>query len=211
MSEQQVVLQGELRSGIGKGSSRRMRRLENKVPAIIYGAKKAPKTISLLHNKLVKALEDESFYSSVFSVEIDGSKEQVILKDLQRHPYKRQILHADLLRISDDSVINKLIPIHFNNEETSKGVKLGGQVSHLMAEIEVKCKAKDLPAFIEIDMSDVELEQTLHLSEIKLPKGVSLAVEISDKAHDLPVVSIHVSKKGDDNEEGESVEATEGE
>ncbi len=139
MSEQHVVLQAELRTDSGKGSSRRLRREENKVPAIIYGEKQEPKTISLLHNKLIKALETEAFYSSVFSVDIDGKKEDVILKDLHRHPYKQQILHADLLRISRNSAITKLVPIHFINEETSKGVKLGGQVSHSMPEVEIKC------------------------------------------------------------------------
>ena len=199
MSEQHVVLQGELRSNIGKGSSRRMRRLENKVPAIIYGAKKAPKTITLLHNKLVKALENESFYSSVFDVEIDGKKEQVILKDLQRHPYKAQILHADLMRTSSKTQLTKLVPIHYLNEESAKGVKAGGQVSHNMTEVEIKCLAKDLPAFIEVDMSNVELEQTLHLTDLTLPKGVSLSADVSDKAHDHPVVSIHAVKKGDED------------
>jgi large subunit ribosomal protein L25 len=204
MSEQHVVLQGELRDGIGKGSSRRLRRLENKVPAIIYGAKKAPKTISLLHNKLIKALEDESFYSSVFEVEIDGKKEQVILKDLHRHPHKREILHADLLRISSKTVITKTIPLHFLNEDTSKGVKLGGKISHSASEVEIKCLAKDLPAFIEVDMAEVGVEQTLHLSDLNLPNGVSLTTDVSDKSHDLPVVSIHASKKSDDEEEAAS-------
>ena len=194
MSEQQVVLQGELRNDFGKGSSRRLRRLENKVPAIIYGEKQAPKTISLLHNKLVKALENEAFYSSVFAVEIDGEKEDVILKDLHRHPYKQQILHADLLRVSKTSVITKLVPIHFTNEDVSKGVKLGGSISHSMPEVEIKCLASILPSFIEVDMKEVGIEQTLHLSDIKLPKGVELTADISDKSHDLPIVSIHASK-----------------
>ncbi len=207
MSEQQVVLQGELRSGIGKGSSRRLRRLDNKVPAIIYGAKKAPKTISLLHNKLIKALESEAFYSSVFEVEIDGTKEQVILKDLQRHPYKSQILHADLLRISSKTIITKLVPLHYLNEETAKGVKLGGKVARNMTEVEIKCLAKELPAFIEVDMSDVDMEQTLHLSDIKLPKGVTLTADISDKAHDHPIVSIHAIKKDDGDDEEAEVSA----
>jgi large subunit ribosomal protein L25 len=208
MSEQHVVLQAELRTDSGKGSSRRLRREENKVPAIIYGEKQEPKTISLLHNKLIKALETEAFYSSVFSVDIDGKKEDVILKDLHRHPYKQQILHADLLRISRNSAITKLVPIHFINEETSKGVKLGGQVSHSMPEVEIKCLAKNLPSFIEIDMQDVGVEQTLHLSDLVLPTGVELTADISDKSHDLPIVSIHASKKdSDDDAEAEAANA----
>ncbi len=194
MSEQQVVLQGELRNAMGKASSRRLRRLEGKVPAIIYGEKKAPKTISLQHNKLIRALDNEAFYSSIFSVEIDGKKENVILKDLHRHPYKSQILHADLLRISSKTTITKNIPIHFINEDISKGVKLGGSVSHSMPEVEIKCLAKDLPAFIEVDMKDLGIEATLHLSDLVLPKGVSLIADISEKSHDLPIASIHASK-----------------
>ena len=201
MSEQQVVLQAELRNNLGKGSSRRLRLKENKVPAVIYGEKKEPVSISLLHNKLTKALESESFYSSVFAVDVDGKKENVILKDLHRHPYKQQILHADLLRISKDSVITKLVPIHFINEDISKGMKLGGQVSHSMPEVEVKCLATDLPSFIELDMANVEIEQILHLSDLVLPKGVEFTADISEKSHNLPVVSIHANKKDDDNEE----------
>lgn len=208
MSEQQVVLQGELRNAMGKASSRRLRRLEGKVPAIIYGEKKAPKTISLPHNKLIRALENEAFYSSVFNVEIDGKQESVILKDLHRHPFKAQILHADLLRISSTSTITKNVPIHFINEEISKGVKLGGSISHSMPEVEIKCLAKHLPAFIEVDMSDLGIEETLHLSDLVLPKGVSLIADISDKAHDLPVASIHVSKVKDEDEDEGSDSAT---
>lgn len=211
MSEQQVVLQGELRNNLGKGSSRRLRREENKVPAIIYGEKQEPKTISLLHNKLIKALESEAFYSSVFAVEIDGKQEDVILKDLHRHPYKQQILHADLLRISKTSVITKLIPIHFINEDIAKGVKLGGSISHSMPEVEIKCLASDLPSFIEVDMANVDIEQVLHLSDIALPKGVELTADISDKSHDLPIVSIHASKKDDSDEEESATDAPEAE
>lgn len=203
MSEQQVVLQGELRSDLGKGSSRRLRREENKVPAIIYGEKQDPKSISLFHNKLIKALENEAFYSSVFSIEIDGKKEDVILKDLHRHPYKQQILHADLLRISKTSVITKLVPIHFLNEDISKGVKLGGNISHSMPEVEVRCLASDLPSFIEINMEKVGVEETLHLSDLVLPKGVELTTDISDKSLNLPIVTIHAVKK-EDNDEAET-------
>lgn len=195
MSNQQVVLEGELRSNIGKGANRRLRRLDDKIPAIIYGDKKAPKTISLNHNKVMKALESEAFYASVFEVVIDGQKEEVILKDLHRHPFKKQVLHMDLQRISSTSVITKSVPLHFVNEDKAKGVKLGGQIMHAMTEVEVKCLAKALPPFIEVDMLNVDVEQTLHLSDLSLPAGVSLTTDIQDKAHDLPVVSIHATKK----------------
>lgn len=209
MSKDKLVLEGELRSDIGKGASRRLRRLNNQVPAVIYGGKKAPKAISLYHNKVIKALEKESFYSSIFSVDIDGKKEDVILKALQRHPFKAQILHMDMQRVVAGAEITKSVPLHLLNEETAKGVKLGGVISRLMTELEVKCEAKDLPSAIEIDLVDVDLDQTLHLSDIKLPKGVNLTVDISDSAHDHPVVSIHTPKAVKEEVEDVSADAAE--
>ncbi len=204
------------RSDIGKGASRRLRRLEGLVPAVIYGGKKKPASISLYHNKVVRALQEEAFYSSVIKVQVDGKSESVILKDLQRHPYKAQIMHMDLQRVSQSEEITKQIPVHFINEEESVGVKAGGVVSHSLTEIEITCKVKDLPSFIEVDLANVELEQVVHLSEVKLPKGVKLAHEITDSAHDHQVVAIHEPKQQAEPveaaEEGdEAPEATEGE
>lgn len=189
-----VKLEAELRSDMGKGSSRRLRRIENKVPGIVYGGDKAPKAIHLLHNKVIKALETESIYSSVFDLKIDGKVEHVILKDLQRHPYKPVILHMDFQRVSAKDVLVKMVPLHFINEDTCKGVKAGGLVSHTMNQIEIKCQAKDLPEFIAVDLSDMEVDDVLHLSNIKLPKGVKFAVDPTDGDHDHPVVSIHMPK-----------------
>ncbi len=189
-----VKLEAELRSDMGKGSSRRLRRIENKVPGIVYGGDKAPKSIHLLHNKVVKALETESIYSSVFDLKIDGKVEHVILKDLQRHPFKPVILHMDFQRVSAKDVLVKMIPLHFTNEDTCKGVKAGGLVSHTMTQIEVKCQAKDLPEFVAVDLSDMEVNDVLHLSNIKLPKGVKFAVDPTEGGHDHPVVSIHMPK-----------------
>ncbi|KTD23810.1 50S ribosomal protein L25 [Legionella lansingensis] len=189
-----IVLEAEVRKDVGKGASRRLRRLEDKVPAVLYGGDKAPKSIHLLHNKVVKALENESIYSSVFDLKVDGKVEHVILKDLQRHPYKPVILHMDLQRVSAKDVLVKNIPIHFINEQTSKGVKAGGIITHTMTQVEVRCKVKDLPEFIEVDMSDVGLDDVIHLSDLKLPKGVQFAVDITDGSHNLPVVSIHTPR-----------------
>ena len=195
-----AVLKAELREDKGKGASRRLRRLENKVPGIIYGGKKAPQTITLMHHKLMKALENESFYSSVLTIDLDGKDEKVILKDLHRHPYKPQILHLDLQRVAANTAIVKLIPLHFINEDSSKGVKAGGKASHVMTEVEIKCMAKDLPEHIEVDVSATEIEQTLHLSDIKLPKGASLTTDLSDATYDLPIFAIHSVKGGDDDD-----------
>ncbi|HHF7347864.1 TPA: 50S ribosomal protein L25/general stress protein Ctc [Legionella feeleii] len=203
-----IILEAEARKDIGKGASRRLRRLENKVPAVLYGGDKKPQSIHLLHNKVVKALESESIYSSVFDLKVDGKVEHVILKALQRHPYKPVILHMDLQRVSPKDVLVKQIPIHFTNEETSKGVKAGGIISHTMVHVEVKCQVKDLPEFIEVDMANVGMDDVIHLSDLKLPKGVQLTIDIADGSHNLPVVSIHAPKVAAvEEEEQEEVSA----
>jgi large subunit ribosomal protein L25 len=189
-----ILLEAQARTDLGKGASRRLRRLENKVPAVIYGGSKAPKSIHFLHNKVVKALETESIYSSVFDISVDGKVEHVILKALQRHPYKPLVMHMDLQRVSPKDILVKLVPLHFTNEELAKGVKEGGLINHSMTQVEIRCQAKDLPEFIEVDMKDVELNQILHLSHLALPKDVHLTVDISDGSHDVPVVSIHMPK-----------------
>lgn len=189
-----ILLEAETRKDIGKGASRRLRRLENKIPAVIYGGDKKPQSIHLLQSKVIKALENESIYSSVFGINVDGKAQQVILKDMQRHPYKPIILHMDLQRVTAKDVLVKQIPLHFINEEDSKGVKAGGIVTHTMNQVEVRCQAKNLPEFIEVDMTNVEMNGVVHLSDLKLSKGVELTIDVKDGSHDLPVVSIHAPK-----------------
>lgn len=191
-----IVLEAESRSVIGKGASRRLRRLENKVPGVIYGGEKKPQSIHLLQNKVIKALECESIYSSVFDLRVDGKVEHVILKDLQRHPFKPIIMHMDLQRVSPKDVLVKQIPLHFLNEESAKGVKAGGIINHSMTQIEVRCQVKNLPEFIEVNMENVALDDVVHLSDIKLPKGVQLTVDVKDGSHNAPVVSIHAPRTG---------------
>lgn len=191
-----IVLEAQARVDMGKGASRRLRRLENKVPGILYGGDKKPQAIHLLHNKVIKALESESIYSSVFDLVVDGKVEHVILKDLQRHPYKPVILHMDLQRVSAKDVLVKNVPIHFINEDTCKGVKAGGIINHTMTQLEIRCKVRDLPEFIEVDMTSVGLDDIVHLADLKLPKGVQLTVDLKDGSHNLPVVSVHAPKGG---------------
>lgn len=204
-----IQLEAEVREDIGKGASRRLRRLENKVPAVIYGGDKAAQSIHLTHHKVVKALETESIFSSVLNIKIGSKVEHVILKDLQRHPYKAIILHMDLQRVSAKDVLVKMIPIHFTNEEKSKGVKAGGMVNHTMTQVEVKCQVKDLPEFIEVDLSDVDLNEVIHLSDLKLPKGVKLAIDPTEGGHDHPVVSIHLPRVAVEEAAAEEVSAEE--
>jgi large subunit ribosomal protein L25 len=208
MSDYRLSAQSRLEAG--KGSSRRLRRLEGLVPAIVYGGKNAPKSIQLAHKDLKRALEEQAFYSSVITLEIDGKNEPVILKALQRHPAKPVVLHADFQRASANTVLKVNVPVHFLNETTSKGVKLqGGVIHHDAVEIEVSCSPKDLPEFIEVDLADMELDQVIHLSDIKAPKGVTFIALTHDS--DLPIVSIHKAKGASadaesaaDSEEGES-------
>lgn len=202
-----ILLEAESRTLMGKGASRRLRRLENKVPAVIYGGDKKPMSIHFLHNKVIKALEAESIYSSVFDIRVDGTVEHVILKALQRHPYKPLVMHMDLQRVSKKDVLVKMVPLHFINEQQAPGISAGGIINHTMAQVEIRCQAKDLPQFIEVDMAHVELNDVVHLSELKLPKGVHLAVEIVDGSHDSPVVSIHLPRAA--IEEDEEVVAAE--
>ena len=189
-----IMLEAEIRTDKGKGASRRLRRLENKVPAVIYGGDKEPQSIHLLHNKVVKALETESIYSSVFDLSVNGKIEHVILKDLQRHPYKPIILHMDLQRVTAKDVLVKMVPLHFINDNASQGVKDGGMVNHTMMQVEIRCQAQYLPEFIPVDLSKMGLNDVLHLSDLKLPKGVHLALDPTVGGHDHPVVSIHLHK-----------------
>jgi large subunit ribosomal protein L25 len=189
-----VTLHAQLRTEIRKGASRRLRRLENQIPAVVYGGHKKPVIIQLSKFKVAKALENESIFSSVFDLHIDDKVEHVILKALQRHPYKAQILHMDFQRVSKHDILVKMIPLHFINEEKAPGVKVGGGVvHHFVSQVELRCEAQYLPEFIEVDLAKMQLDEVFHLSHLKLPKHVTLAVD-PEGDHDHPVVSIHIAK-----------------
>jgi large subunit ribosomal protein L25 len=189
-----ITLAASVRQDCGKGASRRLRRLDNQVPAIVYGGEKDALSLQLPHNKVIKALEDEHIYSSVLSLDVNGKKEHVILKALQRHPFKPVIMHMDFQRVSPNDDITKMVPVHFINEEAAPGVKAGGMVNHHVNQLEVRCKVKNLPDHIDIDLTGLELDQVIHLSQVKLPKGVALTVDCSDDAHNHAVVSIHMPR-----------------
>ncbi len=192
MSTEDFKLTASARKDEGKGASRRLRREQGVVPAIIYGGDKAPQSVLVEHKELVKHLEHEAFYSHVITLTVDNAAETVILKDLQRHPSKPVILHADFLRVSEASKITVSVPLHFTNEAASKGVKVGGGiVNHTMTQLEVSCLPSKLPEFIEVDLIDLDLGQTLHISDIKLPSGVTSVALSHGEDHNLPVVSIN--------------------
>ena len=191
----------ELREDRGKGASRRLRR-QGKVPAIIYGAGRPPRALSFDQNKVLKQLENESFYSSVLSIKVNDKSQAAILKDLQRHPAKHLIMHMDFQRIVEDEEIKKNVPLHFVGEEIAPGVKQGGgKVAHLINDIEVACLPKDLPEYLEVDVAELELDAMLHLSDIKLPKGVEIPQLAQGPEHDHAIVSIHVIKAAPVEEE----------
>ena len=212
MSEQ-LVLNVEARSDLGKGASRRLRRLADKVPAVIYGDNKEPASIQMSHKDIHKLLENEASYSSVLTISMDGQEQPAILKGLQRHPAKDRIMHADFLRVDPNKKIHVNVPLHFANEAGSTGVKMqGGIVSHSATDIEVSCLPGDLPEYIEIDMTEIELGQIVHLSDIVLPKGVESIALSHGADHDLPVAQIIAPKgeKIDEEAEGEAAEDGEG-
>jgi large subunit ribosomal protein L25 len=187
-------LVAEYREDQGKGASRRLRN-EGKVPAIIYGAGRPPRALSFDHNRVLKQLESESFYSSILNVKVGDNSQAAILKDVQRHPAKVQILHMDLQRIVEDEEIRMNVPLHFKGAEIAPGVKTsGGSVAHLMSDVEVVCLPKHLPEYLEIDISGLELDDMLHLSDIKLPEGVEIPQLAQGPEHDQAIVSIHVIK-----------------
>jgi len=185
----------ETREDQGKGASRRLRH-QGKVPAIIYGAGRPPRALAFDHNKVIKQLENESFYSSVLNIKVRDKSQAAILKDMQRHPAKNTIMHMDFQRIVADQDIKMNVPLHFIGEEVAIGVKQdGGKVSHLMTEVEIVCLPKHLPEYIDVDVTELELDAMLYLSDIQLPEGVQIPALAQGPEANRPIVSIHIIKE----------------
>ena len=205
------TINAKSREDTGKGASRRLRRLTGEVPAIIYGGKKDAEKISILHKDITKALENDAVYSSIISLSIDGTAEDTIIKDIQRHPAKQIILHMDFLRVSKTTKLQTRVPLNFINEDICVGVKLGGGlIAHTMTDIEVSCLPKDLPEAVDVDMSEVDVGQIVHLSDLTLPDGVE-SVSLSQGAdYDLTVATVNKQKAVEIDEpiESESSEDT---
>ena len=202
------ILQAKGREDTGKGASRRLRRLAGEVPAIVYGGKKNPAKIALTHKDVVKALENEAFFSSIISLDIEGASEDVIIKDIQRHPAKKIVLHMDFFRVSKTTVLQTKVPLHFINEDSCPGVQLGGGiVAHTMTDIEIQCLPKNLPEFIEVDMAEVDLGDIVHISDIVLPEGVESVALNLGADHDLSVATINKPKAVEVEEDTGSLDA----
>ena len=210
-------IDAEVREDLGKGASRRLRH-QNKIPAIIYGGDREPRSISVEHHKILKNVEDESFFTSILELKAAGGQRQkVVLRDMQRHPSKPRIMHMDFQRIADNVELHLNVPLHFVNEELSPASKTSGVViSHQINEVEVACLPGDLPEYLEVDLSEFDIGDIVRLSDIKLPKGVTLTAfthgDIED--HDEVVVSASHVKGGtsesEDDEEGTEEGTTEG-
>ena len=208
------TLNANARDDLGKGASRRLRRNADQVPAIVYGGDKEPQNISIAARELNKALENDAFYSSIIGLSIDGKVEEVLIKALQRHPAKPRLLHADFQRIVAGQKVTVHVQLHFTNEETCVGVKQeGGMVFRNLPEVEVSCLPKDLPDFIEVDLLDLKVGDSLHLTDLKLPEGVEIPSLALGDDHNLPVVTIMAQRTAaaadDEEAAGEGEESAE--
>ncbi|TNB77439.1 50S ribosomal protein L25/general stress protein Ctc [Pseudomonas sp. Fig-3] len=198
----EFTLNAEVRSDLGKGASRRLRRLASLVPAVVYGGGKAPESISMLAKEVAKLLENEAAYSHIIELNVGGTKQNVVIKALQRHPAKGHVMHADFVRVIAGQKLTAVVPVHFINEAAP--VKKGGEISHVTSELEVSCLPKDLPEFIEVDLADAEIGTIIHLSDLKAPKGV----EFVALAHgdDKAVANVHAPRVAPEATEEEAAE-----
>ncbi len=195
-------LNAELRTDKGKGASRRLRRNADMIPAILYGAGKDPLSLTLAHKDIHKACENEAFFSHIITINADGDSQQAIVKDLQRHPAKDRIMHADFLRIQMDQAITVEVPLHFLNEDSCLGVRQGGgNVSHNMTSIEISCLPGDLPEYIEVDIEDLDLGDAIHMSDLKLAEELSIPSLQQGADHDHVVVSVNAPKRAEELDE----------
>ena len=205
----ELKLDATVRSDQGKGASRRLRRAKQ-IPGILYGAGKKPVSLTLDEEQVLRLMREEAFFSQILDVKVKGKRtEKAILKDLQRHPFKPLVTHMDLLRIKAGEKMRQSVPIHFLNQESATGVKVGGGVVHHdVIEVEVECLPEDLPAAIDIDISELEMGSSIHLSEVTPPEGVVFPGLDPETDHDPVLVSIHAPRKvveeEDDKAEGEA-------
>ncbi len=200
------TLDAEVRTDLGKGASRRLRHA-NKVPAILYGEGKEPVSLTLEHKNVFRAQQEEAFYSHVLTLNVAGKPVECLIKDMQRHPFKNIVMHMDFIRIDAKHAIHTNAPIHFINEENA--VKLGATMAHHVTEIAISCLPKDLPEFIEVDCADLEVGQTLHLSDVTMPEGVTSDELAKGESHDQAVVTANAAKAQSDDDDEAAAPAAE--
>lgn len=191
------TLNAQARTDLGKGASRRLRHAAN-IPAVVYGGNKPAESVTILAKEIAKLFENEAAYSHVIELNVDGAKQNVIVKAMQRHPSKQFIMHADFIRVVAGQKLTATVPVHFIGEEAP--IKKGGEISHVVNEIEVTCLPKDLPEFIEVDLSAAEVGAIIHLSDLKAPKGVEFVA--LDHGDDKAVANVHAPRVAPEAEEG---------
>ena len=188
-----IEINAETRTDLGKGASRRLRHQE-KLPAIVYGSGE-PLSLTIDQREMRPQVNNEVFYSSIVSLKIDGKKaEKVIVRDIQHHPFKVDVMHVDFQRIDAKKKMHIHVPLHFIGEDVAPGVKAGGLVSHVVNEVEIECLPKDIPEFIEVDLSEMHVGDVVHLLDLKLPEGVEVLELQQGEAHEAAVVTMHVRK-----------------
>ncbi len=197
-----LELNATLREDQGKGASRRLRHA-NTLPAIVYGGDKEPVSIVLQQKDIQHKLPDETFYSQVLSLNIADKVEDVLIRDIQHHPYKMEVMHMDFIRVDANKPVHVFSQLHFSNEEVSPGAKTeDGVVNHVITEVEVVCLPKDIPDFIAVDLSEMHVGDIIHLSDLKLPEGVEVLALKQGEEHDTAVVGMHVRKIVEEVEAG---------
>ena len=205
---QQIQISASLRQQVGTAASRRMRRRSDEIPGVIYGGEAAPQLLSLNIHELSRVMQHEAFHAQILNVVVEGAAEQAVVRDLQRDPASERVLHIDFLRVSADRPIQVQVPLHFINEHDCEGVRMGGNISHNITEVEVSCLPKHLPEFIEVDVAALELGETLHLTDLVPPAEVSIVALMYGEERNIPVVSVQAPRGGaGDLEEEDEEEA----
>ncbi len=201
----EMRLDAHARTETGRGAMRRLRR-SRRVPGVIYGAGKAPQSVAFDNDQFYRLLEEDGFFSTVLTVHVDSKKEQAIIKEIQRHPFKQLVQHVDLQRVRANVPITVHVPLLIVGEEVAPGVKKGGVLHHDMLDVELTCLPKNLPPHITVDVSGLNVGQSVHLSDLELPKGVTVAAMQQGAGQDAPVVSIQATRKSRGAEGGETAE-----
>ena len=205
---EQIMLRAEFRDELGKGASRRLRRLSDKIPGVLYGGGGDPVSLTLAYRDLSKAMQEEAFFSQILELSVGDKTQACVLRDVQRHPATDKVQHIDFLRIQEDMPVQLHVPLHYTNEDRCVGVKLGGgRVAHNLIEVEVSCLPRDLPEYIEVDVAELDVGASLHLSDLDLPNGVSIVALGLGEDHDIPVVSIAARRGGMEDEIESAVDA----
>ena len=207
-----LTIDASQREEVGTSTARRLRRNQDLVPGVVYGGGEDPGHFTIDYRRIAKIVEDEAFFSQILSLSVGDRSEQVVLRELQRNPATEKVVHVDFLRVREDQELQVSIPFHFLNAEECVGVRLnGGMVSYNLTEIQVSCLPRDLPEFLEIDLEDLDIGDSVHLSDIELPPGVSFVVLSQDDARDDQIVNVHMPRGMIVDEEEEELIETEGE